>query len=114
MTCATQQNRQGDLVLLLTRDGEAAALNAAHLGCPGPANVLSFPGDTPGAGELVLNLDALRRESRLYGQNMTDHARLLLAHGLAHLQGLEHGPEMDEICRHMLQSTVVTPNEEPV
>jgi probable rRNA maturation factor len=95
----------GEVRLLLARDGEVAALNAAYLGCPGPANILSFPDGVPGAGDLALSVDALRRESRLYGQDEAAYARLLLAHGLAHLQGHEHGPEMERLCRKMIAAT---------
>jgi probable rRNA maturation factor len=93
---------RGEVRLLLARDGEIASLNAAYLGCPGPTNILSFPDGLPGSGDLALSLDALRRESRLYGQREDDYALLLLAHGLAHLQGHGHGPEMEDLCRKML------------
>lgn len=118
----------------LVGDEEIARLNAAHLGCTGPTNILSFPThdgydapddftcegsadglDTgsdvwtdagPGdAGEpddapchlgwLVLSLDTWRRECLLYGQEPVEHALRLLAHGLGHLAGYDHGPEMD-------------------
>lgn len=92
--------------LTLLRDGDMARLNAEALGLPGPTNILSFPDDTPqgGAGgpavhhlgELYLSLDTLEREARLYGQPRGVHARRLLAHGLAHLLGYEHGSEMEK------------------
>lgn len=151
-------------------DEEIARLNAAHLGCTGPTNILSFPahdgppvlpqdglpvlppvlpeveapvspdgfapedpanatvawpaarlgddsGDGPPEGShdsshdgppilsedapchigwLVLSLDTWRRECLLYGQEPVEHALRLLAHGLGHLAGYDHGPEMDE------------------
>ena len=91
--------------LSLVRDGDIAALNAAHLGCAGPTNILSFPdgGHLPGDGGenlgcLALSVDTLRRECVLYGQEPSAHARRLLAHGLAHLLGHDHGPVMDAAC----------------
>lgn len=103
-------------------DEEIARLNAAHLGCGGPTNILSFPADeaprtghspAPEApvpaplgsdaasapchlGWLVLSLDTWQRECLLYGQDPVEHALRLLAHGLGHLAGYDHGPEMDE------------------
>jgi len=116
-------------------DDEIARLNAAHLGCTGPTNILSFPAqdgepamppvlpengapvplygfvpegphDSPHAGPddappchlgwLVLSLDTWRRECLLYGQKPVEHALRLLAHGLGHLAGYDHGPEMDD------------------
>ncbi len=117
----------------LVDDEEIARLNAAHLGCTGPTNILSFPaqdgapvpsvlpenvgpegredaagawpdarpGDGPDEGGpchlgwLVLSLDTWRRECQLYGQEPVEHALRLLAHGLGHLAGYDHGPEMD-------------------
>lgn len=107
----------------LVGDEEIARLNAAHLGCTGPTNILSFPaqdgepamppvlpedgphdGPHDGADEgppchlgwLVLSLDTWRRECLLYGQEPVEHALRLLAHGLGHLAGYDHGPEMDD------------------
>jgi probable rRNA maturation factor len=95
-------DRPGEVRLHLVRDGGMTALNAARSGCPGPTNILSFPDSPPGSGDLVLSLDSLRRESLLYGQRPAVYALLLLAHGLAHLQGYDHGPEMENLCRNML------------
>lgn len=107
----------------LVGDEEIARLNAAHLGCTGPTNILSFPaqdgepamppvlpedgphdGPHDGADEgppchlgwLVLSLDTWRRECLLYGQEPVEHALRLFAHGLGHLAGYDHGPEMDD------------------
>jgi probable rRNA maturation factor len=109
----------------LVGDDEIARLNAAHLGCTGPTNILSFPAHDGGPpvpetmppdngeasladevgvsedapchlGWLVLSLDTWRRECLLYGQEPVEHALRLLAHGLGHLAGYDHGPEMDE------------------
>ena len=52
-------------------------------------------------GWLALSADTLLRESFLYGQETEEHCIRLLAHGLAHLMGLNHGPEMDALAREM-------------
>lgn len=52
-------------------------------------------------GWLALSADTLLRESFLYGQGTEEHCIRLLAHGLAHLMGLDHGPEMDALTRGM-------------
>lgn len=48
-------------------------------------------------GSLALSVDTLRREAFLYGQTVDEHAVRLLAHGLAHLLGHDHGPAMDAL-----------------
>jgi probable rRNA maturation factor len=84
--------------LALVDDARMEALNEGFLGLVGPTNVLSFEDDSraEALGEVVLNVDAVMREARLYGQDPLEHMGRLLAHGLLHLAGLQHGPEMDE------------------
>lgn len=96
------------VTLKLVSDAEIARLNKEFLGCTGPTNILSFPAgdetDDPdghsGAGylgELALSVDALVRESALYGQPPLGHMARLLAHGLLHLAGYDHGDEMYDL-----------------
>ena len=81
-------------------DAEIARLNGEFLGLPGPTNVLSFPSEDlerPGyLGEIALSVDTLFREAALYGQDPREHLVRLLAHGLLHLAGYEHGQAMEE------------------
>lgn len=95
-----------DLELIVTDDAGGEICNREHLGMPGPTNILSFPlsaqtGRAGAGGSLVLSAATLRRESLLYGQDPTEHAVRLLAHGVAHLAGLEHGPEMWTLCARL-------------
>jgi probable rRNA maturation factor len=96
------------LELVIAADREMEELHARCLCRPGPTNILSFPargtkqGIGPGArpaflGSLVLSADTLVRECFLYGQKPEEHCIRLLAHGLAHLLGLEHGPAMRDL-----------------
>lgn len=97
-----------DLELALVDDTAMAALNRKYLGCHGPTNVLSFPagehalgiaGAEAGIplGQLVLAPETVRREAFLYGQELPSHVLWLLAHGVVHLAGHEHGPVMDAL-----------------
>ncbi|WP_419784794.1 rRNA maturation RNase YbeY [Pseudodesulfovibrio sp.] len=98
----------------LVDDREIARLNHAFLGCEGPTNVLSFPaeeydggedassaddgeGEAVGLGELALSVDALARETDLYGQPPIAHLSRLLAHGFLHLAGYDHGDAMYDL-----------------
>jgi len=89
------------LSLTLVDDEGIAALNAKFLGCQGPTNILSFPEGDPECpeelGALFLSVETLAREAFLYGQDPVEHQARLLAHGLLHLAGLDHGPEMDAL-----------------
>lgn len=82
--------------LTLLDEAAMAGLNRDFLGLPGPTNVLSFPPDIMGGtGSLALAVRTVWREAWLYGQDLDSYTLRMLAHGLAHLMGHEHGPEMD-------------------
>ncbi len=92
-----------DIVHLhLVRDSHIVAVNHAQMNCLGPTNVLSFPPDT-----LMLSLDTLRRECLLYGQEQQEHFIRLLAHGLAHIMGHDHGDIMDNLCMRMEEAGII-------
>ena len=81
------------VVVALLGDREMAALNRASLGLKGPTNILSFPDEEN--AELALCVPQLLREALLYGQANEAHLVRLLAHGMAHVCGLDHGVGMD-------------------
>lgn len=83
--------------LYLLDDSSLWQANLDYMGCIGPTNILSFPAGSDLSGTLLLSLDALERESILYGQRRDRHCLRLLAHGIAHLAGLDHGEEHDRI-----------------
>ncbi len=109
--------KEHTLTLHIVRDAHIMALNALHMQCMGPTNVLSFPAlPMTGNGEdvpllwyeaqehadiLVLSVDTLHRECLLYGQELLAHTLRLLAHGLGHILGYDHGEEMFALCAEM-------------
>jgi probable rRNA maturation factor len=82
----------------LVDDKAMRAENSRFTGCRGPTNVLSFPGGDDMPGLILMSSGAVPRECLLYGQRPADYTLLLLAHSLAHLAGLEHGADMDDVC----------------
>lgn len=103
-----------EVELTITDDALIAMINEEQLGCTGPTNILSFPAyeapsdgeldddhgvdahaNPPLLGSLVLSADTLQREAFLYGQPIHEHCMRLLAHGLGHIAGYDHGPEME-------------------
>ena len=70
--------------------GRPCADDEALAGAPAPT-------EREYIGSLALSVDTLRREAFLYGQPVDEHAVRLLAHGLAHLLGYDHGPAMDAL-----------------
>jgi len=91
-----------DVEIVLVRDAWIAALNRRYLQRLGPTNCLAFPaagsGDKALRGSLFVSVDTWYRECLLYGQAPKAHLGRLLAHGLTHLAGFDHGEEMDAWC----------------
>ena len=87
--------------LIVAGDGDIAEVNDRNLGCSGPTNILSFPGDGASLGTLFLSADTMEREAVLYGQGVEEHAVRLLAHGMGHIMGFDHSPEMDDFCSYL-------------
>ena len=87
-----------ELSLRIVDDREMAELNERFMACLGPTNVLSFPGgDADWLGDMVLSAETLVREAWLYNQDPHEYTVRLLAHGLLHLMGHDHGQEMDAL-----------------
>ncbi|MFP4110640.1 MAG: rRNA maturation RNase YbeY [Desulfonatronovibrio sp.] len=98
---------QLSLDILITDDLAMRELNRQFLGMQGPTNVLSFPGqeddESVSPGQLVINVDAIRRESILYGQKPYAHLARLMIHGILHLAGFDHGRVMDDAAQVLMR-----------
>ena len=109
-----------ELSVLLTNDREIHALNLQHRDKDKPTDVLSFPLDegegADGAvsgtrilGDVVISLDTAARQARGRKRELLPEVRFLLAHGLAHLLGYDHGNPaekrvMDAMTRRLVRA----------
>ena len=82
-----------ELGITFVAPGEIKALKAEHLGIDEATDVLSFPID--GREELAAGLPRQLGDAILCPQVVGEAWRTPLVHGLLHLLGHEHGPEMD-------------------
>jgi probable rRNA maturation factor len=110
------ENRQ--LSLLLATDARIRALNRAHRGVDRPTDVLSFPQEEPAKasallqarsglsarrralrpaplGDVAISLPAAIRQASAGGWPLGAELRRLLAHGLLHCLGHDHGRPAD-------------------
>ena len=109
-----------ELSVLLTNDREIHALNLAHRDKDKPTDVLSFPLDEGGGadgtvsgtrilGDVVISIDTAARQARGRQRELLPEVRFLLAHGLLHLLGYDHGDprekrEMDAMTRRLVRA----------
>jgi len=87
-----------ELSLLLVDDVQIQELNRRYLRRDKPTNVLAFPmgeGEFSALhpnvlGDLVISVEAARRQSDRFGLNEMEMVILLMIHGILHLLGYEH------------------------
>ena len=83
-----------ELSVALCTDAHIRALNAEWRGKDAATDVLSFPAEAFGEvtvlGDCVVSVDTAARQARDLGHALADECRVLLAHGIAHLAGMDH------------------------
>jgi probable rRNA maturation factor len=97
--CATALTAAGftrwEISLLLCNDDRITALNGRYRGKNSPTDVLSFPGNEAGSGDVVgdiaISLDTLRRNAAAFGVSEEEELKRLSVHGILHLAGMDHG-----------------------
>ncbi len=90
----------GEVDVLLTSDAEVKRLNKAFRGKNKATDVLSFPapeeaGDM--AGDVAISLETAGRQAAEQGHSLRDEVRVLLLHGLLHLDGGDHETDAGEM-----------------
>ena len=84
---------RSSFTVLLSSDRKLKSLNRDFRGKDKPTNVLSFPAPNNGEnyrGDVALALGVTRREAKVSGKSLTDHATHLVVHGVLHLAGYDH------------------------
>ena len=81
---------KGGFTILLAGDRKLRALNHDFRGKDKPTNVLSFPGSGGYAGDIALAYGVTKKEAKVAGKSLTDHATHLVVHGVLHLAGHDH------------------------
>ena len=83
----------GELGIAFVAPDEIRALKREHLGIDEATDVLSFPLD--GLGEVPAGTPRALGDVVICPQVVGDGWRSALVHGLLHLLGYDHGPEME-------------------
>ena len=99
----------------IVNDKEMVDLNKQFRRKNSSTNVLSFINHdisksmTGDLGDIAINYDFIKRESKKQGKTFDDHIIHMLIHGIYHILGLEH--ENDEMAKAMEQKEVALLNK---
>lgn len=92
-----------ELSVLLVDDSRIQRLNRDHREKDRPTDVLAFPLDEGPVeegprllGDVVISLETALRQARSRKRSLLPEVRFLLAHGLLHLIGFDHGNPTDK------------------
>jgi probable rRNA maturation factor len=98
--------RGREVVCLITDDRELRRLNRRFRGKNRATDVLSFPsadlarGASRGAlGEIAISIDRAAEQAAERGHSLIDELRILMLHGLLHLNGFDHETDSGEMAR---------------
>lgn len=86
---------------LITNDNELRRLNREFLGRDYATDVLSFPGvPAHGAlGDIAVSIERAEAQAQEFGHCRLDELRILMLHGLLHLNGMDHERDDGEMER---------------
>ncbi len=87
---AKERKHNLDLSVVLLKETKMRELNRVYRGKDNPTNVLSFPEEELGLGELVLCPVKIRRDAKEYGITFKAELYRIFIHGLLHLVGYDH------------------------
>jgi len=92
-----------ELSVLFVDDATIRVLNRKYRQKDSPTDVLSFPVDEKPVrgvprvlGDVVISLETALRQARSRRRGLVPEVRFLLAHGLLHLVGYDHGTRIQK------------------
>lgn len=95
--------RDGEVSIVLGDDGLIMELNHRYRGVNEVTDVLAFPfGERGCLGEVIISVDAAKRQAKVYRHSLEKEIEILLVHGVLHLIGYEDS-EMDGMEMEILE-----------
>jgi probable rRNA maturation factor len=88
---------RGALTCLITDDAELQRLNEQFRGKNYATDVLSFPEE--GGGEIAISFDRAVAQAAEMGHDVDQELRILMLHGVLHLNGMDHETDNGEMRR---------------
>ena len=97
----------GEVEVLLTSDAELKRLNKSFRGKNKATDILSFPAlpeiAEQHAGDLAISLETAARQAKEHSHTLPDEVKILLLHGLLHLDGEDHETDSGEMAEREME-----------
>ncbi|MDD5527356.1 MAG: rRNA maturation RNase YbeY [Patescibacteria group bacterium] len=86
-----------DLSVAFIGDAKMRALNRKYRKKDCPTDVLSFTGDAPDLGEIIIDPAQIKRQAKASGNSFQAELIFILIHGLLHLVGYDDKTEKERL-----------------
>lgn len=93
--------RGREVACLISGDRELRRLNRRFRGKNCATDVLSFPSSN--GGEIAISLDRAIAQAAEHGHSVADEVKILMLHGMLHLDGMDHETDSGEMARAELR-----------
>lgn len=102
----------GAVEIALVDDAQIRAMNRAWRGVARRTDVLAFPLETPGGvspllGQVVVSVEAARRQARHLGLPLATELALLVTHGTLHLAGWDDRDPLEADLMHRREREIL-------
>jgi probable rRNA maturation factor len=109
---ARQLRVSGEIALVLAGDRTLHRLNRDYRGKDKPTDVLSFPGEAAGLGDIVISVETAERNARRLGRTLPQEIDVLALHGFLHVLGYDHEKDdgrMDRLEQRLRRKLLAAP-----
>jgi probable rRNA maturation factor len=109
---ARQLRVSGEVALVLAGDRTLHRLNRDYRGKDKPTDVLSFPGEEAGLGDIVISVETAERNARRLGRTLPQEIDVLALHGFLHVLGYDHEKDdgtMDRLEQRLRRKLLAAP-----
>lgn len=89
-------NKKGNIGLFFTDNKEIIYFNKKYRGKNGPTDVLSFAGEMPHLGDILISVEYVQKRMSGVRRALKKEIGMLLIHGALHLCGFDHQTVKDE------------------
>ena len=97
-----------DVSIALVNDGMMSALHMHYMKIAGPTDVLTFPLDEVGGGEIVICVPEARRRAKECGTRVANELLLYAIHGMLHLGGMDDRTQRGYEQMHRMEDRILT------